>query len=437
MPVLIVEANARDAQILSESVRTHGLVPLMTDTLKSALTILRKEKLELVFVSLNGYKQRVADFVITSQSLDQKPPVIVLTEQACLDDATEMMRLGAFDFWMKPIESERIAKTLEMITGKPKTGSDTRSPSLDRPIIAQNPQMLQLKSLASRIADSNASVLIQGESGTGKELFARFIHRHSDRRDRPFIALNCAALPEGLLESELFGHEKGAFTGAIKTKEGKFELANSGTLLLDEITEIPVHLQAKLLRVLQENEVDRIGGKYPIPVDVRVIATTNANIERSIAEGLFRKDLYYRLNVIPLKIPPLRERPEDIALLAQHFIEKYSQIHKRHTTVISPAGIRMLQGHSWPGNVRELENVIQRGILLNGQGELTADSLLFDGQQDPQASNVELMSIEEMEKILIGKALGAVQGNRTKAEEILGISVRTLRNKLHEYQQDQ
>jgi DNA-binding NtrC family response regulator len=434
MPVLIVEPNTREAASLSECIKRHGLVPLMTDTMKSALSILGKEGLELVLMSLNGNKQRVVDFLQSSRLVEPVPPVIVLAEHASLEDATEMMRFGAFDFWVKPVQTERLAKTIGMITDRETAAPEIKDPDT-RPIITQNPRMIQLKTLAQRIAGSNATVLVQGESGTGKELLARFIHRESDRRDKPFIALNCAALPEGLLESELFGHEKGAFTGAIKAKEGKFELANTGTLLLDEITEIPVHLQAKLLRVLQESEVDRIGGRYPVKVDVRVIATTNASIEKSVAEGLFRKDLYYRLNVIPLKIPPLRERRDDIALLARHFCEKYSTSHKRRLCDISPESMKRLQAHSWPGNVRELENVIQRGVLLNTGSELTPECLLFDGDEQTGAGEIELMSIGEMERILISKALGSVQGNRTKAAEILGISVRTLRNKLHEYKQ--
>ncbi len=299
------------------------------------------------------------------------------------------------------------------------------------------PQMLRLKELVRRVAATNATIFIQGESGTGKEMFARYLHQHSERRDKPFIALNCAALPEGLLESELFGHEKGAFTGAIKCKEGKFELAHAGTLLLDEVTEIPIHLQAKLLRVLQENEIDRVGGRYPIPVDVRIIATTNVDPERAITEGRFRKDLYYRLNVIPVKIPPLRERPDDIAPLVQHFLDKYNRMHQRSLTRISPALMQRLQHYSWPGNVRELENVIQRAVLLSVDCDLTPECLLFDTQHQEPAEDreIELMSIGQMEKLLIGKALEVVSGNRNKAAEILGISVRTLRNKLNEYRQ--
>jgi DNA-binding NtrC family response regulator len=439
MAVLIVESNLKDSQRLAESIRQCGRVPLTTDSIKSAVNILRKETPDLVMLSINGYQQRVVDFLQASQALEQQLPVIIVTDKACLDDATRMMKLGAYDYWVKPVQSERLVKTLELLELKSNSGDRTRLIE-PRPIIGQNSRMLQLKTLAQKIAATSATVFIQGESGTGKEVLARFIHQHSDRSDKPFLALNCAALPEGLLESELFGHEKGAFTGAIKSKEGKFELANNGTLLLDEITEIPTHLQAKLLRVLQENEVDRVGGRYPIAIDVRVIATTNMEVEEAVREGRFRKDLYYRLNVIPLKIPPLRDRLDDVPLLAQHFIERYNRVHKRQVSHIAAPAMRMLQEHVWPGNVRELENVMQRAILFSTTPELTPDCLLFDSHSTSpqrQESAMELMAISQMEKLMIDKALETVQGNRTRAAEILGISVRTLRNKLQEYRQAQ
>jgi len=436
MAILIIESNPKHARSLADSVRGRGLIPLTTDTIKSAFSIMRKEKLELVLVSLNGHKDQVAELLQRNQSASSGPPVIIMSEKASLGDATEMMQLGAQDFWIKPVQPERLVKSIELLDTKAKVRVDDCHAG-QRLIISQNPQMLHLKDLAKRVAATNATVFIQGESGTGKEMFARYIHHYSERRDKPFIALNCAALPEGLLESELFGHEKGAFTGAIKCKEGKFELASGGTLLLDEVTEIPIHLQAKLLRVLQEGEIDRVGGRYPIPVDVRVIATTNVDAEKAIGEGRFRSDLYYRLNVIPIKIPALRERPDDIIPLIHHFLEKYNRIHKRHLSRISPASIRMLRAFSWPGNVRELENVMQRAILLSTDCELTPECLLFDSppQKRDEPSSIELMSISQMEKLLIGKALEVVAGNRTKAAEVLGISVRTLRNKLSEYRQ--
>jgi DNA-binding NtrC family response regulator len=434
MAVLIIDPSLKDAQNLAGVVRGVGRIPLTTDSTKSASSIVRKEDLELVLLSINGHKQRAVDFLELSQSLESPPPVVVMTEKACLDEATRMMKLGAYDYWVKPIAEERLSKTLELLERRSHPISPD-GPVQSRAIITQNPQMLQLKALAEKVAATSATVFIQGESGTGKELLARFLHERSNRSSQPFIAVNCAALPEGLLESELFGYEKGAFTGAIRTKEGKFELAHGGTLLLDEVTEMPVHLQAKLLRVLQEGEIDRVGGRYPIRVDARIIATTNMEVTKAVADGQFRKDLYYRLNVIPIRIPPLRDRPEDVTALARHFIEKYNQIHTRRITGVAAEAQRQLQSHPWPGNVRELENVIQRAVLIAAGAELTADCLLFDCDAPQCQSPMELMTIGEMEKLMIGKALDSVQGNRTKAAEILGISVRTLRNKLQEYRQ--
>ena len=305
--------------------------------------------------------------------------------------------------------------------------------------------MQQLLSLADRVAASSASVLIQGESGTGKELFARYLHEKSNRADRPFIAVNCAALPENLLESELFGHEKGAFTGAIGRKTGKFELADKGTLFLDEITEMQYHLQAKLLRVLQEKVVDRVGGTQPVDVDVRVIATTNRDAKESVDKGEFRQDLFYRLNTIPLVIPPLKKRMGDLTALTEFFVKRYCKIDSRHVKGLTNQAWETLNRHPFPGNVRELENVIHRAVLLCQSDLIEPNDLLMDPvAADPQGeipvqedSGLPAMpvSLKEMEEKMIFKTLDQTEGNRTHAAKILGISVRTLRNKLNEYKE--
>jgi two-component system response regulator FlrC len=305
--------------------------------------------------------------------------------------------------------------------------------------------MERLLNLAARVADSTASVLIQGESGTGKELFARFIHEQSNRRKMPFVAVNCAALPETLLESELFGHEKGAFTGALSKKPGKFELANRGTLLLDEITEMPFHLQAKLLRVLQEKVVDRVGGTAPVPVDVRVVSTTNRDIREAIADKAFREDLYYRLNTIPLVIPPLRDRLGDLAPLCDCFIRKYSILDARGVKSMTGKAVEVLRHQPFAGNVRELENIIHRAVLLCDTDTIDVRDLLLDGEppQDDTAEkqsgfphDMALSPLREMEERMIFHTLDKTEGNRTHAAKILGISVRTLRNKLNEYKKN-
>jgi two-component system response regulator FlrC len=291
------------------------------------------------------------------------------------------------------------------------------------------------------VAGSNSTVMIYGESGTGKELLAQAIHNKSKRSNLPFVKINCAAIPESLIESELFGHEKGAYTGAIKTRVGKFELANGGTLLLDEIGEMPLYAQSKLLRVLQEREITKIGGSEEVAIDVRILCSTNRNLQDEVKKGNFREDLYYRLNVIPLEVPPLRERMPDIEPLAQHFIAKYNKDNGFTVSGIKPEALSRLKAHDWPGNVRELENVIQRAVVFAKNGEIGIDHLRLDGARSVSAGTpangvgglVPGMSVAEAERILIIKTLEACADNRTKAAEMLDISIRTLRNKLHEY----
>lgn len=363
-------------------------------------------------------------------------PVILMADEACVNEAVEAMKLGADDFLLKPLTP----KMMELIQSYVANGSNGKKKVESRKrfkIITQDKKMEKLLEIAKDIADSKASIFIQGESGTGKELFARYIHHHSSRRDDPFVAVNCAALPENLLESELFGHEKGAFTGAISRKKGKFELADHGTLLLDEVTEMDYQLQSKLLRVLQEREIDRIGGINPVPVDVRFLATTNRDIEKQIKDGKFREDLHYRLNVIPLHLAPLRERKEDIPLLAKHFVEKYCELDNRSVKGLTDEAIATLMQMPWKGNVRELENIIERAVLMCKE-DLISNKDLFLTEKDRQPNFVTqtiapTVSLREIEKSVILNTLDHTDGNRTHAAEILGISVRTLRNKMNEY----
>jgi len=439
MNVLLIETDSKDAQNLSSFLREQGHLCILTDSTKSARNLLKKECPGLVLLHLNGNPAHRLDFLETARNLEPPVPVIVLTRKPRLDDAVQTVKKGAYDFWTKPIEPERLTKTIELIEQSANRSSRHLEPQdEDDRIISRDPVLCSIKALARKIAPSNATVFIQGESGTGKELFARYIHDQSRRKDNPFVAINCAALPETLLESELFGYEKGAFTGAVRNREGKFELAHTGTLLLDEITEIPVHLQAKLLRVLQEGEVDRLGGKYPVPIDVRVVATTNIRIEDLVKEGKFRKDLYYRLNVIPLKIPPLRERPGDVIQLAEYFLARYSEDNGSEIRSFSPEALKKIADYSWPGNVRELQNVVQRAVLISDSPVVSRECVIWEPGLElctEPASEFSLMPLCEVEKIMIEKALSTVEGNRTKAADILGISVRTLRNKLAEYRQ--
>jgi transcriptional regulator with PAS, ATPase and Fis domain len=295
--------------------------------------------------------------------------------------------------------------------------------------------MKKLLQFAQNVSYSKSTVLIMGETGTGKELFARYIHQCSPRSEKPFMAVNCAALPEGLLESELFGHEKGSFTGATENKEGKFELANNSSLLLDEVTEMSPPLQAKLLRVLQEHEVDKIGGRAPIPVDVRVIATSNRDIRKRIQDHEFREDLYYRLNVVPINLIPLRERIDDIPVLVENFINQFCQENGKSSIKVDSATLTLLKKYRWPGNIRELGNIVERSCLMCQGDTMLPSHLFFDKELHRNEKEAPRMSgtIYEMEKELIMQTLEEVSGNKTKAADSLGISIRTLRNKLNEY----
>ena len=303
-------------------------------------------------------------------------------------------------------------------------------------IQAADPKLKKIFEVAESVAASRACILITGESGTGKEILARFIHSKSPRAARRLVALNCAAVPEGLLESELFGFERGAFTGADQRKIGKFEQAHESTFLMDEISEMPLLLQAKLLRVLQEGEIERLGGQGPIKVNVRIVATTNRPLNEMVAAGRFREDLFYRLNVIPLWVPPLRARPLDIELLARQFIETSCQENGLPPKLLSGEALQKLKGYRWPGNVRELRNVIERSVLLNHGQTIDADSILLQSFEDSVKEADPLkpgMTVEEAERLLIMKTMEFTGQNRTRAAELLGISIRTLRNKLSEY----
>jgi DNA-binding NtrC family response regulator len=373
-------------------------------------------------------------------------PVLMITAFGTISKAVEAMKEGASDYILKPFSSE----TLEAAVGKALKIADGQShgKSLDvrswrssgaKKIITQDYELIKISNLAKNVAPSNATVLILGESGTGKELLASFIHQNSDRSERPYVAVNCAALPESLAESELFGHEKGSFTGAENRKIGKFELGNYGTILLDEISEMTMPLQAKLLRVLQEREIDRIGGNKPIPIDVRIIAISNIDLKNAVKEGAFRQDLFYRLNVIPLTLPPLRKRKGDIPLLANHFLKKFSADNGKEMKRISEQTVSLLQKYDWKGNVRELENTIERAVLL-GSGEVLLPKHLFLEKSEGSGQHpIPLkagLSLREMEKQLIFKTLKEVNDNRTRAAKLLGISIRTLRNKLREYKEN-
>ncbi|UTF50116.1 sigma-54 dependent transcriptional regulator [Desulfomicrobium sp. ZS1] len=439
--------------------KAHECQAMVVDDRASAMKVVEARKADLVFTlpSLPGY--RAQDLLDAVQQSAHPVPVIVFTEKGSAEEARYYMEMGAQDYWLCPLTWEKIQAVLPEdapapVAPRPVAQSTPREVS----IVGTHPSVTRVLALARQVAPSKATVLISGESGTGKEMFARFIHAHSGRENAPFVAVNCAALPEHLLESELFGHEKGSFTGAISRKLGKFELASGGTLLLDEISEMALALQAKLLRALQEGEIDRVGGVETVKVDVRVLATTNRNLEQSVEKGEFRQDLFYRLNVIPLRLPSLAQRGDDVLLLADFFIRRLTREYGLGPLQLSTEARDWLMAHDWPGNVRELQNLMERAVLLAGAGPIRSVHFLLDGQEWSPEINEEgetaapgvlpmpsatsavtidadgrIPTIQEMEMHLIIKSLDKTAGNRTKASELLGISVRTLRNKLGEY----
>ncbi|MBP7462137.1 MAG: sigma-54-dependent Fis family transcriptional regulator [Candidatus Delongbacteria bacterium] len=390
--------------------------------------------------------------------------VVVLTAYGTVENAVEAMKLGAYDYLMKPCTADEIEMLVErviqfqnLLVENKILKSQLHEKYDMQAIIGRSSVMDRVFELIHTVSNTRATVLIQGESGTGKELVARAIHYNSSRKNNNFIKMNCAALPEGLIESELFGHEKGSFTGAIRRTTGKFGLADGGTILLDEISEISPSLQAKLLRVLQEREFERIGGNQTIKIDVRIVATTNRDLKIEIEKGNFREDLYYRLNVFPLVLPPLRDRKEDIPLLVQHFIERFSLENGLPIRSVEPESMEKLLRHDWHGNVRELENIIERAVIISKTPSITPQDICLDDAPagTPRSSAGDGLSIPfgqsgstppsgeskpfhprtlaEMERNAILSALKQYNNNRTKAAEVLDISIRTLRNKLHEY----
>jgi len=422
-PILVVDDDAQMRMALSEAIQRLGYSATLCDGGADALGKLAHAAYSLIVTDMKMPRMDGLTFLKEVRKRVGNLPVLVITGFGTVENAVETMKEGATDYLMKPFSFDTLTKSIQSIMARV---------SPDRDLLTASPDMQRIVQLAGNLAANDITVLITGESGTGKELLARHIHRKSRRKDNPFVAVNCAAIPENLLESELFGHEKGAFTGAGERKKGKVELADSGTILLDEIGEMPMLLQAKLLRVLQEREIDRVGGKDPVKVDVRVIATTNRDLALECAEGRFREDLFYRLNVFPLRVPPLRERPEDIPVLAEHFIRNFSAVAGKTIRGCSEEVIADLQQMPWRGNVREFENVLQRAVFLCSGDTVGRGDLMMDHAAPRPAANGKL---RDMEKEMIMKTLKEVNGNKAKAAKLLGVSVRTVRNKLSEYGQ--
>jgi DNA-binding NtrC family response regulator len=464
--ILYVDDEPAIGLILEDSLERAGHSAVGAHNVPEALQALAKGNIDLIISDYRMPGLTGLEFLELLQQEGYDVPLIMLTGHATIEHAVAAIKAGAVDYITKPVRPEQlelsVAQALEVVRLRRENDALRREVMEfrnERAIIGESIQIRRLLQAVSTAAPTRATVLLEGESGTGKELFARAIHDASDRRDRPFIKLNCAALPEGLVESALFGHEKGAFTGAIRRVEGAFERAHQGTLLLDEVSEMRLDMQAKLLRVLQEQEFERVGGSSPIKVDVRIIATTNRNLAAYAAQGHFRQDLFFRLSVLPISLPPLRDRPGDIPLLAHRFALRTASELQKDIRGLAPETVEMLQRYDWPGNVRELQHAVERAVILStdpilhpaafdrqrfglsargtgpGSGRITATPVNDVPQNfaalPPHALVLTSLDVGEAESRLIDRALQVSGGNRTRAAELLGISVRTLRNKLN------
>jgi DNA-binding NtrC family response regulator len=440
--VLIVEDDELGREFVAEALAGLAITARTAKNGREALALLEKEDVDLVLTDLR--MPEMDGLALLKQLRERAPatPVVLMTAYGTLEVAIQALREGAQDILLKPFDAEQLQLLMTRVQSRQKL--ERQNQYLKREIEAEarheivggSAAIQKVLDAVKRVAASKATVFIRGESGTGKELVARAIHQTSPRRDGPFVRVNCAALSETLLESELFGHERGAFTGAMQRREGRFELAHKGTLLLDEVSEVSPRIQAKLLRVLEEEEFERVGGNRTLQVDVRVIATSNKNLEQAMKDGSFREDLYYRLHVVPIELPPLRDRSDDVALLATTFLERFARDNGKGVRKITPAAMARLAAYRWPGNVRELSNLIQRAVVLAHDEVLDVAQLPLPVEESPKADVLSAavgMRAEDVERELILRTLRSTHGNRTRTAELLDLTARTINNKIRLY----
>jgi two-component system response regulator HydG len=445
--ILVVDDDPGICDAIREVITAEGYAVQTAPDGEAGLALVKEHGFDLIIVDL---VMRGIDGIAVLRSVKADDPdavVIVITAHGTIEAAVQAMKLGAFDFLSKPFTPDELRMavrrglsvqrlTLHNRLLKEELKHSIGIPSDVNPILGLSSSMVKVREQIKKVAPTNSTVLILGETGTGKELVARAIHQFSERQQEPMLTVDCGALVETLFESELFGHVKGSFTGATATKHGRFELANGGTLFLDEITNIGPKIQGKLLRAIQEREIIRVGSSHPIKVDVRIIAATNRDILQEVNQGNFREDLFYRLSVVPIHLPPLREHKDDITALTDHFLEKFKRKKKKDVKGISEAAMNALMSYDWPGNVRELESVIERAaVLTENETIMPADLMFFGGQQRPDTAypEHELVALETLEQQHIRHVLTATQGKKSKAAEILGIDRKTLRLKMAKY----
>jgi DNA-binding NtrC family response regulator len=446
--ILCVDDEPSVGVVLEHLLSRLNHTAVLASSVDEAMRIVRHTPLDLVIADYRMPGQTGLDLLNLLEKEGYRLPVIIMTGFSTIEHAVISIKSGAVDYLTKPVQAENldiaVTQALEVSRLRRENArfrSELKKAGVSRSLIGQSEPFRRVMETIATVAPTPATVLLEGESGTGKELFARAIHDQSQRADGPFVTINCAALPEGLVESALFGHEKGAFTGATVRTAGAFERAHGGTLLLDEVSEMRLDLQAKLLRAIQEREFERVGGTQAIKVDVRLVATTNRDLQAEVDAGKFRSDLYYRLNVIPIRTPPLRERQDDIPFLVHHFVQRTAQHLETTVPDVADDALRLLASRQWPGNVRELANVIERAVILSHGQPISGDQLRAflkperNEQADTPAVAASLedipLNLGELERLMISRALSTTGGNRTRAAQLLGISERTLRNKLN------